>query len=69
MTKTKIQTRSADSEEAQEEGKEKPKPDHYHHKDMKHPSSWQILQRVYEQDGFLGWYSVWCYVICSVKGR
>ena len=63
MTKTKIQTRSADAEEAVEEGKEKPQPDHFHHKDMRHPSSWQILHRVYAEEGFLGWYSVRSFVV------
>ena len=46
-----------------EEGKEKPQPDHFHHKDMRHPSSWQILHRVYAEEGFLGWYSVRSFVV------
>ena len=58
MTKTKIQARSADIEEAEEEGKEKPKPGEFHHAHMKHATSLQILHRVYVENGFVGWYQV-----------
>ncbi|GJE94591.1 mitochondrial carrier [Phanerochaete sordida] len=56
MVKIKIQARAADAEEAEEEGEEKPKPNEFHHKHMKHASSWQILHRVYAENGFLGLY-------------
>lgn len=55
-----MQTRSADAEEAQEEGKDAPKRHEFHHKEMKHPDSWHILRRTYNEKGFLGLYQVRC---------
>ncbi|KIP10493.1 hypothetical protein PHLGIDRAFT_231750 [Phlebiopsis gigantea 11061_1 CR5-6] len=60
LTKTRMQTRSADAEEALEEGKDAPKPHEFHHKEMKHPDSWHILRRTYHEKGFLGLYQVRC---------
>ena len=58
FTKTKIQARSADAEEAEEEHKEAPKPGQFHHKLFKHSSSLRILRRTFKESGFVGWYQV-----------
>ena len=58
MTKTRIQVRSADAEEAKEEGKEPPKPHKFHHRMMKHAGALRILHRVWVTDGFFGFYQV-----------
>jgi solute carrier family 25 (peroxisomal adenine nucleotide transporter), member 17 len=67
MTKTRIQARSADAEEAKEEGEEAPKPNQFHHRIIKHVGALHILHRVYLEEGFLGWYQV--FVFCSFSGH
>lgn len=56
MAKVRIQARSADAEEAEEEHVSPPPPHAYHHVQNKHVGALAILARVWRQQGFLGWY-------------
>lgn len=60
MAKVRIQTRSADEEEAKAENLELPvahKPHHEHSK-LKHPGAIDILGQVLQREGVTGWYRV-----------
>jgi hypothetical protein len=60
MAKVRIQTRSADEEEAKAEHLELPvahKPHHDHSK-LKHPGAIDILGQVLQREGVTGWYRV-----------
>jgi hypothetical protein len=58
MAKVRIQARSADAYDAQEEDRSLPRPHQPHHNKGRHPHSGaiDILKRVLKEDGFLGWY-------------
>lgn len=58
MAKIRIQARSADAEDAEEEHHDKPAPHHFHHDKYKHPGAVTLLYRVLKKEGFLGWYQV-----------
>lgn len=59
MAKVRIQARSADIEEANEEHQPPPpahKPHHAAHGVVHHPGALEILARVWRKEGFVGWY-------------
>lgn len=56
MAKVRIQARSADLDDAQEHGAEAPKAHQFHHDHSRHPGALDILQRVWQKEGFVGWY-------------
>jgi hypothetical protein len=57
MAKVRIQARSADVEDALEEGRPVPLPHQKHHDTIhKHGGALHILARVWRQEGFSGWY-------------
>lgn len=58
MAKVRIQARTADSEEAEEEHQPVPPKHAYHHAHSKHVGALDILARVYRHQGILGWYQV-----------
>ncbi|KAJ7227372.1 mitochondrial carrier domain-containing protein [Mycena pura] len=58
MAKVRIQTRTADEEESEDKHMDLPAP-HKHHHDhskLKHPGALDILARVLQTEGPLGWY-------------
>ncbi|KAI0833626.1 adenine nucleotide transporter [Trametes gibbosa] len=56
MAKIRIQARSADVEEAQEEHIPLPQHNKPHHKSGHHVGALTVLSRVWRRQGFLGWY-------------
>ena len=58
MAKVRIQARSADIEDAQEEHIPLPKHNKPHHKTGHHVGALTVLARVWRRNGFLGWYQV-----------
>ncbi|KAJ7170807.1 mitochondrial carrier domain-containing protein [Mycena crocata] len=59
MAKVRIQTRSADEEEARIEHVELPvahQPHHGHSHKLKHPGALDILAQVFQREGMVGWY-------------
>lgn len=58
MAKVRIQARTADSEEAEEEHQPSPPKHAFHHAHSKHVGALDILAKVYRHQGFLGWYQV-----------
>lgn len=58
MAKVRIQARTADSEEAEEEHQPAPPKHTFHHAHSKHVGALDILAKVYRHQGFLGWYQV-----------
>ncbi|KAJ7067138.1 mitochondrial carrier domain-containing protein [Mycena amicta] len=57
MAKVRVQTRTADEEEATEKHLDLPSPHHPHHTaKLKHPGAIDILTRVLRTDGLSGWY-------------
>jgi len=60
MAKVRIQARTADAEAALEKGEPAPHPHEFHHKKSKHVGALEVLARVWEREGFTGWYQVSC---------
>jgi adenine nucleotide transporter 17 len=60
MAKVRIQTRTADSEEALVEHVDLPAPHkpHHDHSTLKHPGALDILSQVWQREGMVGWYRV-----------
>lgn len=58
MAKVRIQARSADVEEAQEEHIALPQHNRPHHKTGHHVGALTVLERIWRRNGFLGWYQV-----------
>ena len=58
MAKVRIQARSADLEEAQEEHIPLPQHNKPHHKTGHHVGALTVLGRIWRRNGFLGWYQV-----------
>lgn len=60
MAKVRIQTRSADEEEAKAEHLELPvaHKHHHEHSKLKHPGAIDILGQVLQREGVAGWYRV-----------
>ncbi|THH32256.1 hypothetical protein EUX98_g1932 [Antrodiella citrinella] len=56
MAKVRIQARTADVEEAQEEHLPVPHQHQFHHTQFKHVGALEILTRVWKKEGFVGWY-------------
>jgi len=58
MAKVRIQTRTADEEEAKVEGLELPVAhrSHHEHSKLKHPGAIDILAQVLQREGVAGWY-------------
>ncbi|EIW57663.1 adenine nucleotide transporter [Trametes versicolor FP-101664 SS1] len=56
MAKVRIQARSADVEEAQEEHIALPQHNRPHHKTGHHVGALTVLERIWRRNGFLGWY-------------
>ncbi|KAF7327959.1 hypothetical protein MKEN_00376100 [Mycena kentingensis (nom. inval.)] len=58
MAKVRVQTRSADDDEAIESGQNLPQSHKPHHAGAKlrHPGALDILTRVWRTEGFVGWY-------------
>ncbi|KAF5339286.1 hypothetical protein D9758_013334 [Tetrapyrgos nigripes] len=56
MAKVRIQARSADAEDAQESSIDAPKAHQYHHNHSQHPGAIDILRRVLQKEGLVGWY-------------
>ncbi|KAJ7476023.1 mitochondrial carrier domain-containing protein [Mycena latifolia] len=58
MAKVRIQTRSADEEEALVEHVDPPTPhqSHHDHSKLKHPGALDILAQVWQREGPVGWY-------------
>jgi hypothetical protein len=60
MAKVRIQTRTADEDEAKVEHIELPvaHQPHHDHSKLKHPGAIDILAQVLQREGILGWYRV-----------
>ncbi|KAI0368001.1 adenine nucleotide transporter [Pilatotrama ljubarskyi] len=56
MAKVRIQARSADIEEAQEEHIPLPQHNKPHHKGTHHVGALTVLARIWRRNGFVGWY-------------
>ncbi|KAK7436995.1 hypothetical protein VKT23_006719 [Stygiomarasmius scandens] len=56
MAKVRIQARSADADDAVEHHTDAPKAHQYHHDHSRHPGALDILKRVWQKEGFVGWY-------------
>ena len=63
MAKVRIQARSADLEEAQEEHVPPPPHNKPHHKTGHHVGALTVLARTWRRNGFVGWYQVCSYEI------
>ena len=67
MAKVRIQTRTADIEEAVEGHREPPAPHTRHHDAQhKHSGALHVLARVWQQEGFVGWYQVRYFPLKSI---
>jgi hypothetical protein len=69
MAKVRIQTRTADEDEAKVEHIELPvaHQPHHDHSKLKHPGAIDILAQVLQREGILGWYRV-SFFSCSFFG-